>query len=61
MVIISVEQRYKFTESQHNYRIGTEIVYESREALKEIGKFKDKNRKSRCFNCNIYGHMEKYY
>jgi len=49
-VIISVEKRYKFTESQHNYRIGTGIVYESREALKKIENFKnnyDKDRKSR--------------
>jgi len=60
MVIILVEQGYKSTESQHNYRTGTEITYEGRRTPMEIGKSKnnyDKDGKPRCFNCNIYEYI----
>ena len=56
MVIISVGQRYKSTEGKQDYRTGSEITYEERGVLMNIGKFKDsydKDRKLRFFNCNI--------
>ena len=42
--------------SRNDYRIELEITYGGRGALMDIGKFKDnydKDRKPRCFNCNI--------
>ena len=62
IVIISVGQGYKSTESRHNYRIGIEIIYGGREIPMEIGKSKDnydKDKKPRCFNCNLYRHIAK--
>jgi len=62
MTIILVEQEYKSIESRHNYRIRTEITYGGRETSMEIGKSKDnynKDKKPRCFNCDIYGYMAK--
>jgi len=45
--------------------MGLWITYRRREALIDIGKSKgnyyNKNRKPKCFNCNIYGHMAKDY
>jgi len=64
MAITSVGQEYKFTESRHNYKTGTKIIYRDKRTLIEIGKPKDnynKDRKLRCFNCNIYKHMAKNY
>ena len=46
----------------YNYRTRTEIIHKGRETPMEIRKSKDnynKDKKSRCFNCNIYRHMAK--
>jgi len=62
VTIISVEQGYESTKGKQNYKIGLGITYREREALMNIGKFKDnynKDRKPRYFNWNIYGHMAK--
>jgi len=51
--ITSVEQEYKSTESQKDYRTGTEITYGGRGTLIDIGKAREnfnKNGKLRCFN-----------
>ena len=37
VVIISVEQGYEFTESQHEYKTGTGTTYRGREASIDIG------------------------
>ena len=61
-MITSVEQGYESTESQHDYKIGTEITFGGQGAPMDIGKSWDnfdENRKPRCFNCNIYEHMAK--
>ena len=61
---ILVGQGYKFIESRNDYRIELEITYGSRGASMDIGKLKenyDKDRKPRCFNCNIYRYMTKDY
>ena len=41
--------------------MGTETTYEGREQPMDIGKSNDnfKDRKSKCFNCNKYGHIAK--
>jgi len=60
--IISVGQGYESTESQHDYKTSTGTTFGGREAPMDIGKSQDsfdKNRKPRCFNCNIYRHMVK--
>ena len=57
VTITLVKQRHKSTESRHNYRTGIEITYRGRGAPIEIRKSKDnydKDRKPRCFNCNVY-------
>ena len=49
-------------ESGHDYKTGTETVFGGWGALMDIGKAWDsfdKNRRPRCFNCNIYGHLAK--
>ena len=64
VAITSVEQEYKSTESQKDYRIGTGTTYRGREIAIDIGKSRDnfnKDGKLRCFNCNIYRHMVKEY
>jgi len=51
-------------ESRHDYKISTGIIFRGREALIDIGKSRnnfDKNRKPRCFNCNLYRHLAKEY
>jgi len=51
-------------ESRNDYRIELEITYGSRGASMDIGKLKenyDKDRKPRCFNCNIYRYITKDY
>jgi len=60
-VITSVEQRYKFTEGQHDYKTETEMIYGGQEQPMDIGKNNDnfKDRKPKCFNCNKYGYMAK--
>ena len=43
-----------------DYRTRSEITYKGKKASINIGKSKDnynKDRKPRCFNCNIYRHM----
>jgi len=62
VAITLVEQRYKSTESWHDYRTGIEITYRGRETLIEIGKSKNsynKDGKLRCFNCNVYRYIIK--
>ena len=60
--ILKVGREYKFLESQNNYKIGTEMIYGSRETLMNIGKSRDnfdKDEELRYINYNIYGHMAK--
>jgi len=62
VAITSVLKKYESIESRHNYKIRIGTTFEGREALMDIRKSKDnfdKNRKPRCFNCNIYGYMAK--
>ena len=64
MEIISVRQEYKSIEGRQNYRIEIEIetIYRGIKVPIDIGKSKDnynKDRKLRCFNCNIYKHISK--
>ena len=62
MVIISVRQGYESIEGRQDYRIEFRITYRDREIPIDIRKSKDnydKDRKPRCFNCNIYGHTAK--
>jgi len=64
MAITSIEQEYKSTESQQDYKIRTRTTYRGRDILMNIGKTKDnfdKDRKLRCFNYNIYRHIVKNY
>ena len=63
MVITSVGQEYKSIENRYDYRIKIEVIYRERGAPMYIEKFKnnfDKDRKPKCFNCNVYGHMAKH-
>ena len=61
VAITSVGQGYKSTERCHDYKTSTRITYGGQGQPMDIGKsnknFKD--RKSKCFNCNKYGHMAK--
>jgi len=62
VAIISVGQEYESIEERKDYRTELEIIYGRRKASMDIGKSKDnydKNRKLRCFNCNIYGYIAK--
>ena len=55
-------QGYEFIESWHNYKIETGTIFGEREALMDIRKSRDnfnKDRRSRCFNCNIYRYIAK--
>jgi len=52
VAITSVGQGYESTEGQHDYKMSTETTYGGREQPMDIGK-------SKCFNCNKYGHMAK--
>jgi len=60
-VITSVEQGYKSTKGQHNYKTETGMTYGGQGQLIDIGKSNNnfKDRKLKCFNCNKYGHMAK--
>jgi len=62
-VITSVEQGYKFTEGQHDYKTSTRVTYRGRGQLMDIGKSNNnfKDIKPKCFNCNKYSHMAKEY
>ena len=61
VAITSVGQGYKLIERWYNYKMSTGTTYGGREQPMDIGKsnknFKD--RKSKCFNCNKYGHIAK--
>ena len=49
-------------ESRQDYRTETRTIYKGRGIFMDIGIAKDnfnKDRKPKCFNCNIYGHMTK--
>jgi len=62
IAIISVGQEYESMESRHDFKTGSEITYREREVLINIGKFKNnyyKDRKSKCFNCNVYRYIAK--
>ena len=62
MAITVVGQGYEFMESQHNYKTSTRTIFGGRGAPMDIGKSRnnfDENRKPRCFNCNLYGHLAK--
>ena len=64
VAITSIEQGYKSTESQQDYKIRTRTTYRGRDIPMNIGKTKDnfdKDRKLRCFNYNVYRHMVKNY
>ena len=64
MAIISIEQEYKSTESQQDYKIRTRTIYREKGIPMNIGKAKDnfdKDGKPRCFNCNVYRYMAKDY
>ncbi len=41
IVITSVEQRYEYTESWHDYKTGTRTIFREKEAFMNIGKSKD--------------------
>ena len=60
---MSVGQEYKSTKGQYNYRIETGTTYRGWELSMDIRKSKDnfKDRKLKCFNYEIYGHMAKDY
>jgi len=58
----SNEQKYESIEKRQDYKIGSGITYRGREAPINIGKSKDnydKDRKPKCFNCNIYRYIAK--
>ena len=61
MAITLVRQEYEYIEGRYDYKTETETTYEEQELPIDIGKSKEnfKNRKSRYFNCNSYGHMIK--
>ena len=62
MAIISVGQGYESMESRQDYRTGTRMIYGGRDTPIDIEKTKDnfnKDRKPKCFNCNIYRHIAK--
>ena len=64
MAITAVEQGYKSIESRHDYKTSIGTTFGGRGAPMDIGKSRnnfDKNRKPRCFNCNLYGHLAKEY
>ena len=62
VVIILVGQGYEFTESWYDYKTSTRTMFGGRGVpmnnKKSWDSF-DKNRKPRCFNCNVYGYMAK--
>ena len=64
VAIISIEQEYKSTESQQDYKIRTRTIYREKGIPMNIGKAKDnfdKDGKPRCFNCNVYRYIAKDY
>ena len=64
VAIISVKLEYEFTENKQDYKTGSETTYEEKKVLIDIRKSKDsynKDKKSKCFNYNIYKYMTKDY
>ena len=64
VVITSIRQEYEFTEKQQDYRTVLGMIYKIWDIHIDIGKAKDnfdKDRKPKCFNCNVYRHMAKDY
>ena len=61
VAITSVGQGYESTEGRHDYKTGTGTTYGGRGQPMDIGKSNDnfKDGKSKCFNCNKYGHIAK--
>ena len=62
MEITSVEQGYEFTESWYDYKTGMGMTFRGQGVPMNIGKSWDnfdKDKKPKCFNCNIYGHLAK--
>jgi len=61
VVITSVEQGYKSTEGQNDYKMSIEITYREQGQPMGIGKSNNnfKDGKPKCFNCNKYRHMAK--
>ena len=62
VAIISVGHKYEFTESQQDYRTSIKTTFRKRKVPMNIGKSKynfNKDRKPKCFNCNIYRHIVK--
>jgi len=62
VAITSVGQEYKSTKEKQDYKTGSEIIYRGVEIFIDVRKTKDnydKDRKPRCFNCNVYEYMVK--
>ena len=61
VAITSVGQGYKSMEGRHDYKTSMGMTYRGRGQPMNIGKSNDnfKDGKSKCFNCNKYGHMAK--
>jgi len=64
VAITAVGQGYESMESRHDYKTSTGTTFGGRGIPMDIGKSRnnfDENRKPRCFNCNLYGHLAKEY
>ena len=62
VVITLVRQKYKYTKWTQDHGTELGIIYRGKGLPMDIGKAEDnynKERKSWCFNCNIYRHMVK--
>jgi len=59
VAITSVGQGYKSTKERHDYKTGIETTYGGQELPMDIGKSKEnfKDRKPKCFNCNLYKYI----
>jgi len=60
-VITLVRQGYESTEEYHDYKTSIRTTYRGQGQPMDIGKSNNnfKDEKSKCFNCNKYGHMAK--
>ena len=62
IAITLVGQGYESIESQHDYKMGMGTTFGGWGVPMDIGKSQDnfnKDRKPKCFNCNIYEHLAK--
>jgi len=61
VAITLVGQGYEFTEGIYDYKIEIGTIYGEQGLSMDIGKSKEnfKDRKPRCFNCNLYRHIAK--